>query len=54
MKNKTCQHQWKVLRKTNEKERLMTNKDYLVGCSKCKKFGYIKESDLELLMGDDK
>lgn len=54
MKNKTCKHQWEILRKTNEKEKLMTNKYYLVGCLKCKKIGYVKESDLNLLKGEDK
>ena len=47
MKNKYCEHEWYIIRKTIPYEKRVNNKDYLVQCKKCKATCYCNQRDLD-------
>lgn len=50
MKKQNCQHEWQILRMTNQEEKLMTGCDYIIKCRNCKRRGFIKESDKDWIV----
>ena len=49
MKEKNCNHEWEIIRKTTPYEKRVNNKDYFMKCKRCKKTGYCTQKDINWL-----
>lgn len=50
MKEKICNHEWVIIRKTIPYEKRVNNQDYFVQCKHCKKTAYCNQRDIDWLI----